>query len=358
MEKIKVHVTKRKRKRGYVYSVVWQDPRTGQHKTESVGKDRAYAYTVASERRRMLQEGRTAGITSITYDDFVTEHLCEIEGQLSEGSYREHARVLRQFRKACNPKRLTVIDYAMLQRFRAARIKDGVAPTTVNKGLRTLQGILERAVMRNYLTVNPFQGKRKALWTKEPEKAVNFMPKEEFEALLGACQDDRWRAICIVAYHAGLRRGELVFLAWQDVDFGSRELYVRNKDDHSTKSRKNRTVPMNSNVVKSLGTLRSGKFPGGDVFRNVEGRKMLNNFNSCFERIVKRAGLVNEEGKAAFSIHDLRRSCCTNLLAQGVSPKMVQEIMGHVNIETTMKYYAGVTNKGKHEAMRRLESGA
>ena len=316
------------------------------------------AQAVAAERRRMLQNGQIAGIKAITYDDFVTEHLDEIEGQLSAGSCREHVRVLQQFKQACNPKTLTVIDYAMLQRFRSARVKDGVTPATVNLCLRTLQGILERAVMHNYIAVNPFKGKAKALKAKEPEKVVNVMPEKEFIAALDACPNDTWRAIFTVAYHGGLRRGELVHLEWEDINFESRELHVLNKDEHPTKSRKPRTVPMNGDVMKALAALRGGMFPGGYVFRNLRGRAMYNNFGSNFERIVKRAGLIDSKGKARYSAHDLRGTCVTNLLDRGVSPKIVQVIMGHASITTTMKHYAGVSDKGKHEAMKRLESGA
>ena len=141
---------------------------------------------------------------------------------------------------------------------------------------------MERAVKRNYITGNPFKGNRKALWDTEPEPVPTILEPAESDKLLDACQDDRWRAICVVGYCASLRRGGMVALEWQDVDFESRLLHVWNEDDHTTKSRKNRDVPMTSDVVRALGALRAGKFPGGYVFQNVAGRQMLNIFWCLF----------------------------------------------------------------------------
>ncbi len=357
---MKAHVwlTKRKGKHGYRYAVQWCDPRTGQRKTESVGSDRAYARQCVAERRRELLTGLYREITAITWDDFVTEHLRQLESSLSEGSYVEHERTLRQFKATCNPKDLTIIDFQLLEKFRTSRVTDGVSPATVNKCLRTLQSAFERAVKRGYLKVNPFKGNRRALWLKEPEPVPTILEPEDFQALLNACQDDRWKAICTIGYYTGLRRGEIVALEWQDIDFESGILHVHNKEDHTTKSGKNRSVPMTSQVITALQALRVDMFQSKYVFKNTAGRPMFNNFFSCFERIVKRAGLVDDKGKPLFSVHDLRRSCATELLRRGVAPKTVQRILGHADLSTTMKYYAAVKDKDLRDAIQRLEETA
>ena len=78
---MKAHVwlTKRKGKRGYRYAVQWCDPRTGQRRTESMGSDKAYARQKVSEKRRELLTGLYCEVTSISYSDFVTEHLRQLE---------------------------------------------------------------------------------------------------------------------------------------------------------------------------------------------------------------------------------------------------------------------------------------
>lgn len=297
-------------------------------------------------------------LPQITYEQFVTEHLGQLESQLSKGSYDIHERTLKQFRDVCKPKDLTVIDFQMLEKFRTSRVKDKVSPATVNKYLRTLQSILERAVKRNYIAINPFKGNRKALWVPEPEPTPRILEREDFTALFEACRDDTWRAVCVMGYYTGLRCGEMVALEWDDIDFEAAEIQIRNKADHATKSRRNRTVPMSSHVMKALGALKAGKLPRGPVLRNEIGGRVLNNFQRSFGNLVKRAGLVDENSDPLFTAHDLRRSCATEMLRRGVSPKTVQEILGHADLATTMKYYIAVTNKDKHDAIARLERKA
>ena len=70
------------------------------------------------------------------------------------------------------------------------------------------------------------------------------------------------------------------------------------------------------------------------------------------------SGPVDDDGRARFTVHDLRRSCAPELLRRGVAPKTVQRILGHANLTTTMKYYAAVTDKDLQSAMKRLESQA
>ena len=209
--------------------------------------------------------------------------------------------------------------------------------------------------MAGYIKQNPFTGNRKALWIPEPERKPNIVEPQDFRRLLAGCRDDRWKAICTIAYCGGLRRGEIVALKWDEVDFDNKILQVINTEEHSTKSRRIRTVPMTIQVISALRLLQRGVFSSKHVFTNTAGRPMFNNFHGCFKRIVRRAGLVDEHGKARFSIHDLRRSCATELLRCGVSPKTVQKILGHSNLATTMKYYVGVEDKDLTDAARRLE---
>jgi len=353
MNKVKVWLVKRKNKAGAAYAVQWLDPRTGQRRTESVGSDKAYARQKVAERRQELLSGLYCDIKYVSFDDFKKEHLQQSKGNLAEGSYESHDLVLRQFKEICNPKGLMVIDFAMLERFRKARLDAGVSVATVNKDLRTLQSIFERAVKRSYLKQNPFVGNRKALYIKEPERNPVSLTPDEYRQLLSACLNDRHRAICILGYHAGLRQGEILALEWSDVDFANGLLYVRNKADHLTKSRRERAIPMSAEVVSTLKTLEPGRFKSNLIF-NLEGRRVRNNVNRGFKALVKRAGLVDEQKKPRFSMHDLRRSFVTTMLSAGVDPKTVQTLAGHADLGTTMKHYCTVSAKAMAAAVDRM----
>ena len=352
--KAQVWILKRKGKKGISYAVQWIDPRTGRRRTESVGNDKAFAQRIASDRRRELLQGLSVGINHISYDDFVKEHLAAIKGQLADGTHREHDIVLRQFKEACGPKSLTVINFAMLEKFRQARKKTGNSPATINKSLRTLQSILERAVKRNYLKVNPFTGNRRALWLKEPEPTPRIVPFEAFQRLLGACTDDKWCAVLTIAYYGGLRRGEILALEWSDIDFDSGLIRVCNKADHKTKSRKFRQVPMSSQVIEALRRLEPGRFKNRRVFCCDRWQNAADNCSWNYEAIAKAAGLADDKGRPFYTLHDLRRTCATEMQRQGVPIKTVQKILGHSKMDTTARYYTGVDQDDMREAIKRL----
>ena len=278
-----------------------------------------------------------------------------MSGILSPATCSEHRMVLEQFKAACGARNLTVIDYAMLERFRKSRLDDGVSPATVNKSLRTLQSILTRAVKRNYIKADPFKGHRRALWVWEAEPEPRIVDRADLQKLLAACPDDRWSGIVTIAYYGGLRRGEILALEWSDVDFDSGVLHIYNKVDHLTKSRRIRTVPMTQQVRAALQKLRFGMLKSKLVFTGRGGRPLAENFDRHFKRLLTKAGLIDDDGQAVFTLHDLRRSCATELLRCGVPPKVVQRILGHAKLDTTMRYYAGVEDKDITEAMLRLE---
>ena len=72
--------------------------------------------------------------------------------------------------------------------------------------------------------------------------------------------------------------------------------------------------------------------------------------NEDFDRIVAKAGLRR------FRLHDLRHACASFLIAQGVHPRVVMELLGHSQISLTMDTYSHVMPDAMREAVRRMEA--
>ena len=112
---------------------------------------------------------------------------------------------------------------------------------------------------------------------------------------------------------------------------------------------------MSEQVSSVLRTLQHARFRSEYVFLNTVGRRIVTNFDMHFRKIVRHAGLVDDHGKPRFSVHDLRRSCATELLRRGVNPKVVQKMLGHASIQTTMAHYVGVSDKDLRDAVKRFD---
>ena len=136
-----------------------------------------------------------------------------------------------------------------------------------------------------------------------------------------------------VAAYTGLRLGELVELRWRDVDLAGRKLFVRNRDEVRTKSRRDRAVPLATPAVDALASTGVGR---GDelVFGGASGRAVNREYASKAFLKYRRAASLPDE----IHFHSLRHTCASWLVQGGVSLVRVKEILGHASIQTVMRY--------------------
>jgi len=202
-------------------------------------------------------------------------------------------------------------------------------------------------------------------------KPINPLTPDEARRFLAAIRGHRLEALFSVALALGLRQGEALGLRWEDIDFGTGTLHVRNQlqriegkltlvPPKTEKSR--RTLVMPALIVDRLREhekrqlaerLWSGsKWSNtGLVFANRNGdptqaRRVIEQFHKALEH----AGLRRVR------FHDLRHSCATLLLVQGVSPRVVMEVLGHSEIALTMNAYSHVVPELRQEAALRMQA--
>jgi integrase len=192
---------------------------------------------------------------------------------------------------------------------------------------------------------------------------------DQARAVLKAAKSERLHALYVLALCLGLRRGELLGLRWEDLDLDAGTLevvqslqriggelrFVRPKTDDSE-----RTIPLPDLCVEALrahrdrqAAERSDAWPDwqeqGLVFPSRVGTPMEpDNLRRSWGRIRKAAGL--EEVR----LHDTRHTCVSLLLALGIPPNIVREIVGHSDIEVTMTIYAHASLDDKRAALRKL----
>ena len=179
-----------------------------------------------------------------------------------------------------------------------------------------------------------------------------------------------------LALATGLRRGEILGLKWQDINFSTGKLQVRRilsrvptktenrehvyveAEPKTQKSRRN--VVVASFVLDSLREHRvhqlEAKLKAGPlwqehdyVFCTLLGTHLgPNHVVEELKKLLKQAGLPD------IRFHDLRHSAATLLLSLGVHPKVVQELLGHTQISMTMDIYSHVLPGMQEDAINRL----
>jgi integrase len=139
----------------------------------------------------------------------------------------------------------------------------------------------------------------------------------------------------VTALHTGLRWGELVALRWSDVDLKAGRIVVRQSAwrGHvgTPKGHKAREIPLNEVVLAELKAWRHLR--GEWVFCTERGARLGEQAEtSRLEAACKLAGLRN------VTWHVMRHSFASHLVMRGVPLKTVQELLGHKDIATTMRY--------------------
>lgn len=192
---------------------------------------------------------------------------------------------------------------------------------------------------------------------------------DQARRLLAAARSDRLSALYVLAVYLGLRRAELLGLQWEHVDLDEETLKVVHTLQRvggqlqllPPKTRTSRrTVPLPPPVVEALRAhkVAQGKerlsagsrwVDSGMVFATTVGTPIEpDNLNRSWYRV----RTVLNEPLPRF--HDLRHTCVTLLLTEGVAPHVVQQIVGHSGIDVTMTIYAHTSLDEKRKALRLL----
>ena len=321
------------------------------------------------------QQGTLVTAGPQTVEQFLTDWL--------ENTHKRHVRprTYERYREAVylhiipflGKHQLQKLTVQHVQRFYTKKEDEGLAPATIIYYHSVLHNALDTAVKRGLVARNVCD-----LASPPHRKRFEIQPLsgEQAQKLLTVIQGHKWEALFTLAIATGLRRGELLGLKWQDINFTTGTLQVRRilsrvptqavKREHvyveaepkTQKSRRNVVIAsfalelLKQHRVQQLETkLQAGTaWQEHDyVFCTLVGTHLgPNHVVEEFKKLLKKAELPD------IRFHDLRHSAASLLLTAGVHPKIVQEILGHTQISMTMDIYSHVLPGMQEDAMNKL----
>ena len=249
-----------------------------------------------------------------------------------------------------------------LRTTRTSQRRAGLSPRSLQLTVGVLKSAYAYAVETGLLGRNPIAGVRRPSVEQRPPTTWD---ETSARAFIEATREDRLAALWTLALTRGMRRGELAGLRWSAVDLDAGTLRVTRTivlvDGHpqestpKTKSGR-RSIPLDEHLTALLTAHRKaqsaerlraglGRDQDGYVFTDELGEALSPDWISDrFGDLVKAAGLPR------IRLHDTRHTAASLMLAAGVQPKVVQEMLGHADVRITLGIYGHVTPTMGREA--------
>lgn len=235
---------------------------------------------------------------------------------------------------------LNDVNLIALERLKKDCQKKNLAPATVKHVLVLVRQAFNWAVNRELFNgVNPVRlaSTRDKGFLKTPDnKRTRFLTRDEATELLSALSEKSWLThdITLLSLYSGMRLGEVFNLRWQDVDLEHGIIHIR--DAKAGCSRTAYITPPIDEVLKR----RSPDSSKMDfIFPSSDGKK-ITEFSNTFDRTVNDLGLNKAitDPREKVVGHTLRHTFASWLAQKGISLLTIQKLMGHKNIEMTIRY--------------------
>jgi len=357
------------------------------------------------EREQQLIKDQLDGLDSYAAGNstlnYVFDRYISTKTELRQTTMTNYKYMYDRFvRNGFGKKKIATIKYSDVIQFYQGLLKNkGMQVNTLDTIHTILHPTFQLAVRDNIIRTNPTDGvmaqlKRNTGKNKGVRHALTLEQQRAFVNYIeNNISFEHWAPLFKFLLGTGCRIGEAIGIRWQDVDFENRVIsinhslvyYAREYKDHAMCSfgislpktdAGIRTIPMLPTVYEALKTEYEIQSEYGFNETEIDGMSgfiFTNRFGNvhnpqAINRAIKRiyeSYNAEEVVKAKkehrepviiphFSCHHLRHTYCSRLCENETNIKLIQEIMGHANFETTMDIYAEVTESKKQESFKKL----
>jgi integrase len=326
-------------KRGMIYWIAYKA--LGHVVRESTGTpDRKLAEAVLSKRRAEVFEGRWSGRLRDTQTPIrqAIQEFLAVYSKPRKVSWKEDQLVLERFATYLGPNAcLQDVDRRVIERFQLQLLSQGMSKARLNRYTAALKCFFNRFIDWNKLSTNPCRGIK--LYPEMPR--THWLEAGQITQLLEHASL-RLRPLVQVALLTGLRRGDILRLTWDRIDFEEGLLRII-----QGKTQTPLLLPMSEALADVLRGIRRDMDSPYVFGRHGRSVCRYGWVRTDFAKTIQAAGL------AGTRFHDLRHTVATQLRRLGRDLQVVQQLLGHKTIRTTMRY-SHVHPTELREAVNRL----
>lgn len=361
----------KKKKKGYYFRIDIGNDRNGKRKQKSFGpfKTKSEAKKELFKIKNQVVSGDYLQESTEEFSSFVKkwyETIYKRNVEVTTAKSREYL-IKNHIVDAFPSKKIHSIRTIDIDNFYEDKIDEGYSAAYIRQMHNLLRQVFEQAIKWELTKSNP------VINTKPPKvkniEKTTWNVKEVNRFLLIA-KNKSYGIAYILAIFTGMRRGEILGLKWDDIDFRNRKIHIKNslayvpnkglliKEPKTEKSK--RQISISNYVIEELKEHKEKQYfqldklgfkNEGNLVVTTENGKPVNPRN-----LLRQFYEVIEETKVPkISFHDLRHTHATILMEQGENPKVVSERLGHSRVGVTLDLYSHVSDDLQKEAANKFE---
>lgn len=304
--------------------------------------------------------------------DYMDEWLKIVKPLVERATYKSYdnmvsARIRPHFEKL--NLLLTEVEPKHIKMLYDEILEQGYTTNTVIHYHAVLHQALAYAVKNDYILSNPADRVKRP---KKNKHISSFYTKEEILTLLDIAKDDPIYIPIILSAYYGFRRSETLGMRWSAIDFENKTITVNHKVTELTENGKTivyaedklktkssyRTLPLIPVVEEKLLEHKAKLERNQKLFGNSYCKEYMDYV--CVDEMGKlfRPNFVSDHfgwllkkyGLKKLTFKELRHSCASMLVAEGIPMKSIQEWLGHSNFSTTADIYSHIDYHAKQQS--------
>lgn len=290
-------------------------------------KDKSLAEKFVIDKHNKIYQKQGNITNNIHVADLTSEYIKSNQYEISAEWLKNKTYLLNKFieyTKSQNIVNINEITLISLEHYKAWLLEHN-KPQNAANNITVIKSLLNFAVKHSYLDSNP-ANKLSPIRVIKKNRERFFAP-EEIQQILHSLEGTYLYNMVYTALYTGMRRRELIYLEYADVDVENMNIHVKNKEGFTTKSRKDRVIPLHTNLINILSAKKTGYcfLRGG---QHIHEDTATRNFKTALQKLG-----INDAG-----LHTLRHTFISHCLMQGKNIWEVAKWAGHSTVYITEMY--------------------